>query len=753
MRDGGSLTLHPRLHGLRRLVSPRAVVLLLMLIVIGWAAPSPVLGDESLASRSEPALPSLLLVTFDTTRADALGVHGRAPSPTPNLDALAATGVRFERALAPTPVTVPSHASMLTGLVPRHHGVRDNAPFVLGAEHETLSERLREAGYQTAAVLGAAVLDRATGLDQGFEIYDDQVRVGPRRWFDWRERAASQVGAAAREHLARLESPFFLWVHLYDPHLPYVPPEPYASRFADDPYLGEVAFADAVFGEVLAAARERTRHLVVAAASDHGESLGEHGERDHGVFVYQATQHVFWIVAGPGVPAGRVIDPWVGLIDVAPTLLALTAGGRMNTEVDGRDVSRLWGDEPPSALVSRAFELESLHPAYAYGWSPLAALVEGSYKFVEAPEVELYDLGAGPGERENLAGQRGDMASSLRARLAARIADDPERARLAAGTAEAVDIDPERLAALRALGYVSGGATAPGEARPDPKQGIAWLKQIHEARHALTRPERPRETGQEVAAGLTALLEKNPGNHEARRLLATAWLTAGRPGQAVSVLEEAIERVPRDDAAWVQLGAARIQAAAGKPEMLDAAEQALEHALELRARNADAARMLANLRIDRGRPDAARALLRSMAALEALDPALATMLGELEAALGAPQPARAAFERALALDPAHAPALESLGKLAHAQGRAADAARHYEALMEIAPSARTARTLGAIRLLELDDRPGAIEAFRRALSLEPAGPDADRIRALLDELEESVGGGDLPDAAGGAGGA
>lgn len=728
----GTKELHPRIGRLGRLVACSAAA------ALGTLAPAA--GAAEGADQREPVPPSLLVVTFDTTRADALGVHGRDPSPTPNLDAFAAEGVRFERAISPSPVTVPSHASMFTGLVPRRHGIRANAPFTLPARHETLAERLDEAGYATAAVIGAAVLDRATGLDQGFGVYDDRVRVGPRRWFDWRERAANQVADAAIERLEELQTPFFLWVHLYDPHLPYVPPEPFASRFPDDPYLGEIAFADHAFGRLLDAARASTGELLVAVASDHGESLGEHGERDHGVFVYQATQHVFWMLAGPNVPPGRVIRERVGLIDVGPTLLAL-AGLKPPPRADGVDVSPLWRDErAPEKLRQRSFELESFHPAYAYGWAPLTALVRGPVKLIEAPEPELYHLGEDPHELSNLFGQRAEVAGKMRSALRERFADDRELTRLRSGRSGggSADVDPRRLAQLRSLGYVSGGVTRPGEARPDPKQAIGWLAELRRARRALTRPEQPRRTGRAVAQQVQALLERNPGNHEARRVLASAWLTAGEPERAVAVLEEAVSRVPRDDGAWTQLGLARRRAAGGDSAALDRAGEAFSRALELRPRNAEAARLLARLHLDRGTTGPALALLRSMRTREALDPALATMLGRLEAASGEADAARNAFEHALTLAPGHVPALEALGRLAHAEGRFADAERHYALALEAAPSADTARTLAAIRLLQLEDRTGAIRAFRRALELEPVGPEADRVRAMLRELTDEA---------------
>ncbi len=708
------------------------------LVVVVTAALLAAASSVAVVSAEGPGRPSVLIVTLDTTRADALGCYGRSPTPTPALDALAASGVRFEQAQSPAPLTAPAHASLFTGLVPRRHGVRDNAPDRLAGRFETLAERLRAVGWHTAAVVAAAVLDRDVGLDQGFESYDDGVRVGPRSWFDWRERGASQVAEAALARLASLEPPFLLWVHLYDPHLPYVPPSRFAGRF--DPYHGEVAFADEAVGVLVEQARRRagTAGLLVVAAGDHGESLGEHGEKDHGVFVYQATQRVPLLIAGPGVPAGRVVHERVGLVDVMPTLLGLL-GLDVPGHLDGRDLRPAWG--PRSArrrVVTTAYEMESLHPARAYGWAPLAALVRGRFKYVEAPRPELYDLTLDPGETRNLAASRPEVARALAEEIAARFEADAEFAGAGeGGTApDAGAATAERRAMLRSLGYASGGGVQPGDVRPDPKDAIVLLADLERARRLLTRPEDPRRAGAEAERLVAALLEKNPGNQPARLVLAQAQLTAGRPSAAIATLEEATRRDPRDERAFVLLAEAwRARRGAASPDALDRAEQALRRALAIRPRSADAARALADLLVDRGRLDEARSVLAPLVESRAADAALATMLGEIEAARGRPGEARAAFESALALDPGHGPALEALGKLAFARGDAGAAAAWYRRALDAAPSARLARTLGAILLEALGDRHAAREAFERALALEPRGPDAERVRRILAEIE------------------
>jgi arylsulfatase A-like enzyme len=456
----------------------------------------------------ERAPVSVLLVTLDTTRADRLGCYGADRATTPNLDALAKEGVRFDEAISPAPLTLPSHASLMTGLVPRRHGVRNNALFRLGDEPDVLAETLSRNGYRTAAFVSAAVLDRITGIDRGFEHYDDTVRVGSRQAFNYEERAASQTTDAALGHIDELEGPFFLWVHYFDPHLPYVPPPPFDERFPDRPYDGEIAFMDDQVGRLLKAVRARTESLLIVVAGDHGESLGEHGEDAHGVFVYQATQRVPLIVAGPGVPRGKVVDQRVGLVDVAPTVLDLLDLPPL-PDTDGRSVvSVLHGKK----VDPRGYELESFFPSYAYGWSPIRGLVREGYKYIDAPRGELYRLPTDPGETKNLIADETRRSSALAEELGALVEDD---------TATVPAVDPEleeQKQRLEALGYVGGSSTAE-DAAIDPKDGIAWIADLEAGRRAY-------QTGKpsEGIEPLKRLLSSNPGNVPALLALCLCYL-------------------------------------------------------------------------------------------------------------------------------------------------------------------------------------------------------------------------------------
>jgi arylsulfatase A-like enzyme len=403
----------------------RRVLLLASLALAGSACRTPM---------PEPAA-SVLLVTIDTLRADRVGAYGAGPGRTPQIDALAAQGLVLEDAWAPVPLTLPSHATILSGLEPPHHGVHDNGAYVFPNEPATLATVLAGRGYATGAFVGAYVLDRRFGLARGFAHYDDRIeRNAQGASVLESERRGGEVAAAAEAWIGAQTKPFFAWVHFYDPHAPYDPPSPQREAFAGRAYEGEVAYADASFGRVLAAARARAgERLLVAVTADHGEGLGEHGERTHGFFVYGATLRVPLVLAGPGFPPGERRRGIARSADILPTLLARLAVPPP-PRLDGVD---LLGARPNEAYA------ESLYPQ-TLGWAPLRALRVGSLRYVDAPRPELYDLADDPGETRNRLAERSQEAERLRAALAALRAQEraPSRAGLSVETAERLTETP-----------------------------------------------------------------------------------------------------------------------------------------------------------------------------------------------------------------------------------------------------------------------------------------------------------------------
>ena len=414
----------------------------------------------------EPPPIGVVLITLDTTRADRLSAYGFMDISMPNVDRLAREGVVFDQATSVAPLTLPAHTSLFTGLFPPRHGVRYNADAPLAAEQTTLAEILRAQGYKTAAFVGSVVLDSDRGLCQGFDQYggvvaDDRPLV-PRLY----RQADAVVSEAARWLDGVGGSHFFLWTHLYDPHRPYEPPEPFRSQYAHDPYVGEIAYVDSQIGRLLDVLERH--HLldrtIVIVAGDHGESLGEHGERDHGIFVYESVLRVPLIIRAPAV-APRRIDAVVRLTDVMPTVLNLL--GVPAPPVDGvslSDLMRGTGRDPNLNAYS-----ESQYPQ-RLGWSALSALRDGSFKLIDAPRPELYDLEHDPFEQRNIYHEQPAVAEALTRRLAA-LAHSADRA----NANEPVVVRPGLREQLAALGYVGlGPVRAPldGKRLPDPKDCI-----------------------------------------------------------------------------------------------------------------------------------------------------------------------------------------------------------------------------------------------------------------------------------------
>lgn len=418
---------------------------------------------------------NLVLVTLDTTRADRIGCYGAEQARTPTLDGLAASGLLFEQALAPYPLTLPSHASMLTGRYPFEHGSRNNG-MPPREDVPTITERLREEGYRTAAVLSAMVLGPEAGLARGFEIYDTEFT--PPGSVERRGDATTDAAMRALDQFG--DDRFFLWVHYFDPHHPYDPPAEFAQ---EDPYDGEIAFMDAQIGRLLAHLGPRRANTAILVVADHGEAFGEHGELEHGLLVYEPTVHVPLILSMPGEAAQRVTQA-VSAIDVAPTLLALAGLGvsSMDRARDLRQVAQ--GRVPERALVA-----ESILPFYNHGAEPLAAARHGDWKYISAPRPELYDLRADPLELTNLHDAQESRARAMEKMLA-------EVHPLEWTTGEVPDaserLDEKTRAMLASLGYVGGD---PGViTRADPKDVVAALALVregsrHEARMEFDRAE------------------------------------------------------------------------------------------------------------------------------------------------------------------------------------------------------------------------------------------------------------------------
>ena len=576
--------------------------------------------------------PSILLISVDTTRADRLGCYGYPAASTPNLDRWADEGVVFENALTPVPITLPAHASILTGLLAHHHGVRDNGLYRLPEGPDTLAGRLSGAGYDTAAVVAAAVLDRQYGLDRGFGLYDDTVSGGR---FEIAERKAAHVTDRAVSMARGLSRPFFLFVHYFDPHAQYDPPAPFSSRYRSSPYDGEIAYVDQQLGRLRRelASLGLLDNTIVVITSDHGESLGEHGEPTHGVFLYQSTLHVPLIMVVPGLwPAGTRVKAPVSLVDIVPTLLELT-GSQTLPELDGRSLAGLVEGGPVGV---RWLPLESEYGFNAYGWATLAGLTDGQRKWIGAPEPELYDLTADPGEEQNLAAAHPEERDRLAGLWRDRVTEDRR------SSLDRDESDPEgleRLARLSALGYVTtaAGASRDDGALPDPKQGIRSLDAINEALGLLGARRLA-----EAERRLTEVIESSPRNLSALVLLGSCRLLAGRPGEAVEPLKLATEIAPANADAHFNLGLAWMSIG-----RLGEAERAWRRSLDLNPRRPDAAANLIDLMLRSRRLGDAQAVMDEARRHQLGGPMFDYLEGRLAMLRGDEEGARAALSRAL----------------------------------------------------------------------------------------------------------
>jgi arylsulfatase A-like enzyme/Flp pilus assembly protein TadD len=672
------------------------------------------------AAPASPPKPNVLLITLDTTRADHLGSYGDVSAATPNLDRLAAGGVRFEQALSSVPLTLPSHASLMTGRQPFSHGVRNNGYFSLAADVPTLAQSFAASGYDTAAFVSSFVLDRQFGLARGFSTYDDTLDHEPSGGdvsLELERRGDRTVAAAAAWLAAHAVRPFFLWVHLYDPHEPYAAPSPFREQFAGRPYDGEIAFVDSLAGVLIGKAAGSPALIVVAG--DHGESLGDHGESTHGLFVYESALHVPLIIAGAGIAKPAVVKQPVRLVDVAPTVAEL-AGLATPAGVDGQSLRPLMtgaaaGDNPAPVYA------ETYFPQFFMGWSPLRSIRVGRWKYIEAPEPELYDLSTDAGERSNVLDREASTGASLRRAL-------ESMAAAGAGKMSPMPLSDQARQRLASLGYVSAVATAheagggADRARPDPKKMVAVFERLLEGNRSLAsgRPAAAAQIAREVMA-------RDAGNAFARLLLGRAALALGQNRDAMAALKGYLELVPQSADAhhWTALAALRL----GDRARALAEEEA---ALALDPRHGSALALRAGLLFTSGRADEGIASLRTAIREDPANDALALELADLLSDAHRFAEAEPEYRRVLEKRPRDARALTGFGTLLAVTDRLEPALEQLTRALEVDDrneEARFARAdvyarLGRAaesradyqRLARSAARPDLREAARRALA-------------------------------------
>ncbi|HSC26173.1 MAG TPA: sulfatase-like hydrolase/transferase [Vicinamibacterales bacterium] len=657
---------------------------------------------------------NVLVVTLDTTRADRLGPYGFTGVQTPVLDRLAREGVVFEQAASAAPLTQPSHATLFTSRLPPAHGVRDNGAAALAEEEVTLAETLKEAGARTGAFIGAYVLDSRWGFNQGFDTYVDDFDLSQYRAISLGgiERRASDVVDSALEWFRKGgNTRFFAWLHFYDAHAPYSPPEPFRTSYAGRGYAGEIAFMDAQLGRVIAELESRGLfdRTIVVVVGDHGESLGEHGEGAHGFFLYEGVIRVPLIVRTP-FPAtrGRRVQELVRTVDVMPTVLDLLGMPPVHTAVGrslaGAMVGGLAGDG------AEAYS-ESVYPLNQFGWSDLQALRTGRYKYIDAPRPELYDLENDPAETKNLYDEQRRLAENMRQRLS----EIHGVATAGAVETATIDVDPDTRARLAALGYIGTfvGASAGSvetSSLADPKDKIEVFNQINRASELSKHENR----GQEAIDILDQVVAADPTVIAAWFMLGNEYVRLGQLERGIAQYRRALELKPDYDLAVTNI--ANTYRRMGRDE--DAAA-GYERLLQVSPRNAQARFQLAQIRAEQDRLEEAQALIADALALEPDFPGAHNVLGIIKFKQGDPAGAtasiRSALERNADLKGAHF----NLALIAEERGDFAAAIREYQQEIERHPDHYKALfNLGRV-YGQVGDRPRQLDAFRRAIESNP----------------------------------
>jgi choline-sulfatase len=687
-------------------VKPRRSGVSRLLAGILLATVPSVASSKSANGASPEAHPNVILITMDTLRADHLGCYGDAQVHTPTIDGLAHDGLLYQHAVSQVPLTWPSHAAILTGTYPFQNGVQDFTAQPLSPQFRLLAQAFHASGYATGAVVSSFVLDRSWGLARGFDYYDDAFSPT-----SFQQKDLGLVDRRADESVSRAlawlrnttHRPFFLWLHLYDPHSPYDPPEPFHTEYTGHLYDGEIAYADHELGRLVAwlkSSHTYDRTLIVFV-SDHGESLGEHGEREHGFFLYQATTHVPLIVKPPAnrrIAPGKIDEP-VETVAIGPTLLAL-AGLHDAIEKQFQAKALPEGKTTVAQPAVSAAYSETFYPFSSFGWSPLRALVTGRYQFIDAPQAELYDLQADPGEKINLAPQQPATIAVFREKLKARVQDNPFAPHDTSTHGLSTDAT-EKLQALGYLAYRAPTSSQPAENLPDPKtklweynsileagdafrvndfaRGEALLAKVQEhdpelyiVPYMLGEAALRQGKSDEAAAQLQRTLKLAADFDQAMTALARALYQKGDMAGAREWLMKALDRNPQNFRAWYELG--WMESKAGDK---DAAETAYRKSIAIQPNFAPSQRGLGMIRYEHKDYQGALPFLQRARDLGTNEAPLDNLIGICLSLTGRLPQAVTAYQQALRLDPGLADAHLNLGYAYEQLGQKDLARREY----------------------------------------------------------------------------
>ncbi len=671
--------------------------------------------------RSESSAPPakitpVFLISIDTLRSDHLPLYGYTAGSTPHIDRFRQDAVLFRNAFSNVPLTLPSHSSILTGELPPVHGVRDNIGYSLKSSSVTLQDILRQSGYRTGAAVSSFVLRHETGLDSGFEFYDDAMTVSASETVSSWQRNGDLTRQTLQSWMDGLDTTrVFGFLHLYEPHMPYEPPAEFAHF--ENPYDGEIAYADAIVGRFLDHLRERGLYdkALIVLLSDHGEGLGEHGEQEHGVFLYRESIQVPLLIKLPrNQHAGEENDRVASLTDVTPTVLA-ALGIPPTPAMNGRDLFAATSATP------RPVYSESYYPRLHYGWSELLSMTGGRYHLIEAPRVELYDRTTDPAERTNLAESQRRELASLRSDLRTITSDHPfEEPRLA---------DPEDAKKLEALGYLGSFTPSTDGARPDPKDEITLLDRFGRANHSFQMG-----ANDAAIAAATEIVSEHPAFLQGWGLLSAAYRSKGDLPHALAALEEQMRRSPGNPQTALALASISLDMH-HYDEAMTYAELVVSYAPSL------AYEMMANIELSRKHLDAAEQQARRAAEASPLRVQPLMILSQIEQARGNATSELALLDQVrIRVAEQHLPPIPDLelrrgDALLHLR-RAADAEAAFRAETDSFPKSRRAWANLAI-VIGAQGRPEeAKRVLDRAIE---ANPDA-TMKGIAREVMEVIQG-------------
>ena len=655
-----------------------------------------------------PAIRNVLLISIDTLRADHVSSYGFPRPTTPNIDGLAREGVLFRNVYSPIPATLPAHSSMLTGTLPPLHGVRDNLHQRLPDTSLTLAKLLKQKGFVTGAVVSSFVLDHRFNLSQGFDSYDDRFQA-VHKIGDLAERKGDETSRVAMQWLAEhARQPFFLFVHYYDPHDPYEPAEPFASEWAEDLYSGEVAFADHCAGEVL----EKLKKLglydstLIIVTGDHGEMLGEHGELNHGFFVYEGALRVPLVFRVPHTAARQVEEP-ASLVDILPTVASLL-GISVPARVQGRDLTP-WLTGEARTPAPRSLYAESSTAARYYGASSLYAVMTEGWKYIQATRPELYDLKHDPGETVNLIAREPQRAARFVEELKGVFATATPKP----GPGQAAELDEDARHRLESLGYLSRGGGGPetgfDRSKEDPKDLIGFFRKDRTLSDLVERKKYA-----QARALCDEMLRERPGFADCHLQMSRIAATEGNLKVALTAARKAVALSPASEPARLLLaGLLRRQGD------FDGAIAQCREALQNQPDSLEARTLLGRVLAERGSFDEALSTLGAAAASRPDSAEAAIELGFALAREGKVAEAVASYRRALALDPGSAPAHAYLGSALASQGNLEEAMAHFEVALRAKPEDAELHDFLGVALREKGRTEEAIPHFREAIRLEP----------------------------------